>query len=102
MTTKEHLKQLLKENTLLVKFQKINGEIREMKCTLKQDVVPPYQSKDSSKKKTENDNVIAAWDVNKKEFRSFRLDLLQEYHIFNELCNPCDTIGSGCSTPCSC
>lgn len=99
MFTKEALKETLKENVVSVTFAKIDGTIRNMTCTLKQDLIPTYTPK-SSRKKTENDNVLPVYDLTEKGFRSFRIDLVKEYQICNELCNPCETSGSGCKGVC--
>lgn len=59
-----------------VTFDKTNGEKRVMVCTLKEDIVPQYEKTTSRKKKINND-VVAAFDLNKKEWRSFRLDSIK-------------------------
>lgn len=81
MFTKENLKSILKQNVVTITFKKVNGTDRTMRCSLKEDLVPVYQSKDSSRKKPENDNLLPVWDLENNAFRSFRVDSLINYEI---------------------
>lgn len=54
-----------------VTFTKANGEERVMKCTLNEDIVPPFEVKGTKKK---NDDVVSVWDLEKAAWRSFRVD----------------------------
>lgn len=76
MSKKEELKNLLKQNVASISFKKVDGTERTIKCTLKQDVVPAYESKHSSRKKPDNENVLPVWDLEKDAYRSFRIDSL--------------------------
>ena len=52
-------------------FQKVDGSIREMKCTLKADVLPEdFQSEKSNSKP----GVLVVWDTEKDGWRSLRYD----------------------------
>lgn len=73
---REWLQGLLKEGPILVTFTKSNGEERVMKCTLKEDVVPQYEKK-TDREKVKNDKVLSVWDLEKNEWRSFRLDSIK-------------------------
>jgi len=59
-----------------VVFKKINGEERNMECTLMENVLPKATKDPLSQKKVRavNEAVIVAWDVNKDDFRSFRVE----------------------------
>lgn len=61
----------LRESTCNVKFTKVNGEERDMICTLNPDKID-YELK--GKETQPNNKVIRAWDVNKQAFRSFRVE----------------------------
>jgi len=72
---KNWLPDKLKLMEAKVTFIKKDGTERVMKCTLKEDVVPVYE------KKTErqvNEDVCFVWDLDKKEWRSFRFDSIKE------------------------
>ena len=79
--TPEALHTLLLENECVITFTKINGEQREMPCTLRPDVVPPPvvhvtntdNPIDFPKVKKVNPDVMNVWCTDKKEWRSFRL-----------------------------
>jgi len=76
--TKNELVHWLHTGTPTVTFTKVNGEKRVMKCTLREDLVPFVEtttSKGTTRKVS--DGVIAAWDVNKKAWRSFRIDSVE-------------------------
>ena len=67
----------LREYVMEIYFTKVNGEDRAMRCTLRPDLLPPGYANDITEEKsfhTENPNVIAAWDVQKRGWRSFRID----------------------------
>ena len=60
-----------------VKFKKVNGDLRDMTCTLKEDIIPSATKTDPmSQKKIRaiNDEVIPVWDVKAEGWRSFRVD----------------------------
>lgn len=80
MITKQSLKEILKNNIVDVCFTKVDGSKRQMKCTLKEDILPVYQATINSKKE-ENEGVLPVWDIEKNSFRSFRLDCLLSYTI---------------------
>ena len=72
-TSRKWLVDHLRHGPVTVKFKKSNGEEREMKCTLKEGIVVPYQPKTENTKK-HNDEVLPVWDIDKNEWRSFRYD----------------------------
>ena len=82
-TTKEMLKDLLKKSVVEFKFKKTDGSERILKGTLASDIVPVYEKK-TERKKRENDNVLAVWDIEKDEFRSFRINSLISYQALEE------------------
>lgn len=60
----------LKKGMLTVTFEKSNGEERTMHCTLAESMVP----KTSTDHNKGQDEVIVAYDLDKKAWRSFRYD----------------------------
>ena len=63
----------LKSGICEMTFQKKDGTLREMICTLNTNHIPESKlPKGTGKEK--NDAVIAVWDVNKEDWRSFRID----------------------------
>lgn len=79
--TKQEIIETLKTAVCMVKFTKVNGEIREMPCTLREDIVPKYEHKESAKPKKPNDHVVSVWCLDKQEWRSFRVDSVQEVSV---------------------
>lgn len=67
-------------------FEKKDGSIRHMLCTLHNQLIPQDTpaDHDRSKKYTRkvNDNVISVWDLNEKGWRSYIIDNVK---FFNEL-----------------
>ena len=58
-------------------FTKVDGEERDMHCTLQSHSLPEkYQAMSPSDPADmqPNDKVIRAWDINKGAFRSFRVE----------------------------
>ena len=80
--TRDEMLNKLRENECRVIFKKVNGEERDMECTLKESVLPKLQSKPDDKKRQPNETVIRAFDINKQEFRSFRVE-----NVISFVCN---------------
>lgn len=78
----------LKTNICKILFKKTNGELREMFCTNRFDLIPkPVIAEDKvSKRKprVENISVISTYDLNKREFRSFRIENLLSIESLTE------------------
>lgn len=73
------LLQLLHNNVVCVKFKKVNGDERTLKCTLLEKYIP--QSNSSSKTKKTNDNVYSVWSIDDNGWRSFRKDSIISYDV---------------------
>ena len=69
---KSDIVSTLKTSICDVKFTKVNGEERLMRCTLKTDMLPEYIDMNDDKKV--NESVVPVWDLDKKGWRSFRVD----------------------------
>ena len=69
------MKEMLLTSQCRVIFTKLNGEERNMICTLKDDVIPKATKDPITQKKVRdlNEEVLAVWDVNKEGWRSFRI-----------------------------
>lgn len=80
---REWIRSQLYTSTCKVVFEKVNGELREMFCTLDPSLTPTVEVKDDSDnlrpKKKPNEQVVVAWDLDKKDWRSFRLDKVKEF-----------------------
>lgn len=70
--TREQMVEALRSKECRVVFNKINGEQRDMVCTLNTQMIP--EEKQPKTGKEYNTAVIRAFDVNKQEFRSFRVE----------------------------
>ena len=60
----------LQKKAMRITFTKVNGEERIMDCTLQEHMIP--QTGESNRKK--NEEVLPVFDINKGEWRSFRVD----------------------------
>lgn len=80
MFDRNELKSRLHEGVCKVTFTKANGEVRIMHCTLNESMLPPsvVEANEKSPRK-ENVDVIAAWDVEKNDWRSFRIDSITSF-----------------------
>lgn len=74
--TKESVKDALRNGILTVGFTKTNGEVRQMRCTLRSDMIPATPVVEGKTPKKENPDVQAVWDLDKGAWRSFRFDSL--------------------------
>ena len=75
--TQEILLEQLRKETLVVTFNKLDGDERKMPCTLITSFLPPAKKDDAitqKKVREVSDKVCAVWAVEAKGFRSFRYD----------------------------
>lgn len=75
---KNILLELLHVDILTVTFIKKNGEERVMRCTLREDILPPYKTVDPKKERKVNEDIVHVYDVDVQGFRSFRLDSIKQ------------------------
>ena len=76
--TKQEIIEALQVHNCVIKFTKVNGEVREMPCTLREDVVPKFERKTD---KAPNPNVLSVWCTDKNAWRSFRVDNVLELQV---------------------
>lgn len=76
----EQIVQDLKSGTVVVTFNKVNGDKRVMTCTLHESVIPTPVASDSeiNRNREPNEQVQVVWDVNADGWRSFRWDKVTE------------------------
>ena len=67
---RETLIKNLQQNAMRITFTKVNGDERIMDCTLQEHMIP--ETSESNRK--ENEEVLPVFDINKAEWRSFRVD----------------------------
>ncbi len=75
MIDKTTLKDHLTKCAAKITFRKYDDTLLEMTCTLMEDFVPK-QSEPTVRHlpRTENDEILAVWDLDNSDWRSFRLD----------------------------
>ena len=71
MITRDEMVGQLQEGAREIMFKKVDGSIRHMKCTLNPALAPKILEVKESK---DNPNVIPVWDLEKSQWRSFRVD----------------------------
>jgi hypothetical protein len=85
--TKEEIVAALKANVCAVTFIKVNGEIRTMPCTLREDLVPKYERKkpvvesEETIKVKETSPTLSVWCTDKGAWRSFRVESVTNLEI---------------------
>jgi hypothetical protein len=81
--TKQDYINLLKDNILLVKFTKKDGSVRELKCTLKPNIINEYYENNSkpTATRTTPEHQVCAIDVELNEFRSFTISSVIDYKV---------------------
>jgi len=75
MNRDEMINELRKRDCRVI-FKKANGEERDMLCTLREDAIPAgfVDGNTAKESKGYSDSAIRVIDVNKGEWRSFRVD----------------------------
>lgn len=75
----------LTSNVCLVSFIKKDGAARLMSCTRHPNFLPIRETNQSTRRvRTENLNVVSAFDINKLEFRSFLLENVVNVEILKK------------------
>lgn len=76
MMTRDDMINELRNRTCRVIFRKVNGEERDMMCTLNEEYIPENSVDANSDKQSRgySDDTIRVIDINKGEWRSFRVD----------------------------
>ena len=80
---RDDMKATLLKNVCDVRFTKVDGTTRDMRCTLKEDLLPEPVASDTeiSRNRKPNDSVQVVWDLDKKAWRSFRIDSVLEMQL---------------------
>jgi hypothetical protein len=73
-TAKKLLHVFLLLGSVRVVFKKVNGDIRDMLCTINPKDLPPVTEEKELKQRKDNGEACRAFDVNKQEWRSFRYE----------------------------
>lgn len=73
-TLREWLLSILRVQEVNLTFEKKDGTMRTMRCSLSPGLVPAYESKGT---KAVNENVIPVYDLENNGWRSFRVDSLR-------------------------
>ena len=69
------LKHFLTNGVVQVNFEKVDGTLRRMNCTLVTEYMKVLEDvESSSKKRASNSSVASVWDLDKNDWRSFRYD----------------------------
>ena len=78
MWTKEELQADLRTGIYTIVFEKVNGEVREMRCTLLPEYLPPLvESEKPATPRKDNPNNLNVWDLDKDGWRSMRIESIQ-------------------------
>lgn len=81
MMDRFELKQTLQGNIATVVFEKADGTLREMRCTLQADFLPPQLLQENTVTRAENPNVLSVWDIDNGGWRSFRMDSIKSITV---------------------
>lgn len=76
LVDKYTLKEQLQSGIVTVVFEKVDGTIRSMQCTLNSEFMPPQlltEQQEAAKIRNENADLLAVWDVENNGWRSFHV-----------------------------
>jgi hypothetical protein len=82
--TKSNVVHMLQNNVVTVRFQKVDGTERVMKCTLLPEYLPNTGSGGLNAVLLQEDaspNIISVWDVEANGWRSFRVNNLKSVTV---------------------
>lgn len=84
---KKWFKGLLKITEVELIFFKVNGDVRNMRCTLSDEKIPEDKRPKGTTKQSPKGS-IAVYDLEKNDWRSFRYDSIKEFAF--DLPEDCD------------
>lgn len=76
MSRDDYIK-VLKEKVCRITFTKVDGSLRTMDVTLREDALPSQDAQSESSRAV-NEEVVAAYEVNEQHWKSFRIDSVTE------------------------
>lgn len=72
--THAQILELLHQTDCEVTFKKVDGDLRVMPCTLRTEALPERSLSENKRTRESNPNVISVWSLDRREWRSFRVD----------------------------
>jgi len=79
------LLEALRNNKVVVTFTKVDGTVRDLYCTLKNDLIPADKAPKNEKSIKENDSVIRVFGLDQSNgWRSFRVASVTGMVIIND------------------
>ena len=81
---RKEMKDALHQEICVVEFVKVNGDSRTMVCTLKESLLPENVNVVVPHKQ-ENEAVLAVWDIQAEDWRSFRIDSVKSFRKLQEV-----------------
>lgn len=80
-TSLDEMKQTLKCSVMMVNFTKADGTPRSMRCTLRQDLLPPRTLDEGDSPKEWGSDNVPAYDLDKKAWRSFNINRVSSFEV---------------------
>ena len=76
---RNELHNILHSHIVTIVFEKANGELRELRCTLRPEHLPEqmFLTEDGRPARRVNPDVVAVWDIENLDWRSFRIDSIK-------------------------
>ena len=71
--------EALSEGIVDLQFKKVNGDLRNMRGTRKLDLIPEEKRPTTEDKRELNETIVVLFDLEVKDWRSFRIENLIEY-----------------------
>lgn len=91
-TARQKMKLALMANVCEVIFRKVNGMKRVMICTLKDEIIPEdsekYHYTSDTSAKYSNPELLHVYDLEKKAWRTFRIDHVYSVRVNNKWDSP--------------
>tara|TARA_R100000315_G_C5151694_1_gene86942 strand:- start:140 stop:418 length:279 start_codon:yes stop_codon:yes gene_type:complete len=85
MITREQMVEQLNRGTCSVVFEKADGTMRTMSCTLNSSILSEkvgsdFLTEENNQSRQVNTDVIPVWDMEANAWRSFRVDSVKEFN----------------------
>ena len=89
--TYNEIKEILQGGICNVRFTKVDGSSRILRCTLNSNYIPRGDANDKEPIKRRrtpeyvSENVLAVWDLDALQWKSFRVNLVEKVDVLQAL-----------------
>ena len=84
---REEIKETLRGGICNVRFTKVDGSLRILRCTLNPNYIPRGDARETTEERRKqnpsyiSENVLAVWDLDDLQWKSFRVNSVEKVDV---------------------